>query len=311
MKGWSELSLLAAVLVACWVRTPVGAALTGAVALARHQPTPDLLASFRTALPAEVERSLVTALVQGPTPGNTDPELPGEGAWSAAVRTAVSAHLGPEVLVQVEGLGEADPAAALEIWAVGREARDRAVRRARASGSTVPEALSAHRRFLGDEDAAAADRAVEDTLALATVLDLAWPVSPAAPLTSGFGYRQHPVLHTRKLHEGVDIAVPEGTEVHAAGAGRVARARFDGVNGNHVTIDHGHGVTTAYCHGSVLRIDKGTSVTRGTLLMDSGSTGRSTGPHLHFGLRIGGRPVDPAPFRARGAAEVLARIGPA
>lgn len=308
MRGVSELSLLVALCAASWTRTPLGAAAEGLVDLARGEPTPDLLATFRTELPRALQESLDSSLV---TDGLLAAAPSAEGlptAWTAAVRTAVAAHLGEEALAQVETLAGPDgidPEEALETWAVGAEVRDRAVRRARAAGEARPERYEAHRRYLPGEAVAEADRAVGETLALATVLDLAWPVDPEVRVTSGFGYRTHPVLGTRKLHEGVDLAVPVGTAVYAVGDGRVSRARFDQVNGNYVKLDHGHGVSSAYCHGETLRVARGDRVGRGQHVMDSGNTGRSTGPHLHFGLRIKGRAVDPAPFHARGAARAL------
>lgn len=296
MRGWSELLLLAGLLVAAWTRTPVGAVASGAVALAQGRQAPDLLASFRTALPPALEQSLGVALAAPPTAA--DPLSP-----SPALHTAVRAHLGEEALAQAIPLGlDQDPEAALERLALGEQTRDRAIRRARAAGEAQPERLASHRRFLAAAEARQADRMVEQTLALATVLDLSWPVDPQARVTSPFGHRQHPTLHTRKLHEGVDIAVPVGTPVRAAAAGRVARATEDAVNGRYVSVDHGHGVRTAYCHGEALHVERGQPVDRGQHVMDSGNTGRSTGPHLHFGLRIGGRPVDPGPFRGRGLA---------
>ncbi len=312
MRGLSELSLLAAVCVACWTRTPVGAAASGLVALAQDRPTPDLLASFRTELPADLQQALAVGLAQAPPP---QPDPVAVDGWSPALRTAVVAHLGDDTLAELETLRAADPAlaepeAALEAWAVGPAVRARAVRRARAAGAQQPERLAGHRRFLPDEAAAAADRAVQETQALATVLDLAWPVDPDHRISSGFGYRTHPTLKTRKLHEGVDIPLVVGTPVHAAGDGRVSRARKDKVNGNYVKLDHGHGVSTAYCHGSAMLVAKGDQVVAGAHVMDSGNTGRSTGPHLHFGLRIGGRAVDPAPFRERGLAGSAASSTP-
>lgn len=106
------------------------------------------------------------------------------------------------------------------------------------------------------------------------------------------------MLGIKKLHEGVDIAVPTGTPVHAAGAGTVTRAREDRVNGRYVRIDHGHDVSTAYCHASTLFATEKQHVERGTSILESGRSGRATGPHLHFGLRIRGHAVDPLAFRA-------------
>lgn len=293
MRGWSELVLLAGVLCACWTRTPLGALGEALVAVVSDEPVPDLLASFSTELPEPMTESLHRVLA-------LPPQGRGEEG-SAALRTAIVAHLGEQALAEVEALGLSDPEEALEVWVVGQQARDRAIRRARAAGEAEPARYEAHRRFLSEAEARRAKKAVEETLALATVLDLRWPVDAEARVSSPFGYRTHPTLGTRKLHEGVDIALPVGTPVHAAGPGRVVRARFDKVNGEYVSVDHGHGVRTSYCHGDALHVEAGRAVEAGQHIMDSGNSGRSTGPHLHFGLRVGGRAIDPAPFRKAGA----------
>jgi len=312
VKGIAELSLLVAVCAACWTRTPVGAVASAGLLLVRGDRVedvalPDLLASFRTELPTTLQHALTTTVAQIPAVTAVELGVGGPRTWTPALRTAVVAQLGDDALAALDaeasmsGAPAFDAEAALERWSVGADTRQRAIRRARAAGVREPDRYRAHRRFLPDADALAADRAVDETLALATVLDLSWPVDPAARITSGFGYRTHPTLRTRKLHEGVDIAVPVGTAVAAAGAGTVIRARSNAVCGRHVKLDHGHGVTTSYCHGDLVEVERGVEVRRGQEIMKSGNTGRSTGPHLHFGLRIGGRPVDPAAFRARGA----------
>jgi len=118
-------------------------------------------------------------------------------------------------------------------------------------------------------------------------------------VTSPFGYRLHPVLGTRKLHTGVDLSVRVGTAVQAVADGTVRRASEDAVNGRVLIVDHGRGVTTAYCHNSELLVRPGQRVTRGELIARSGNTGRSTGPHLHYQLELAAQPVDPLRFRAR------------
>lgn len=297
MRGWAELLLCASVQVASWVRTPVGALGAGVGRWVQGEPADlDLLASFRTTLPARLDAALEDALAAAPPPH--DPPT----GWSPSVDLAVQAHLGADAHAEIAGLKIEDPAVAIEVWAVGPDLRRRAIDRARAAGARDPASLAAHASYLPEREARAAQAAVADTLALATVLDLAWPVDPTARVSSGFGPRHHPTLKRTKMHEGVDIAVPIGTPVHAAGPGRVVRARDDRVNGRHVILDHGHRVRTAYCHGDALHVEKGAQVAQGDPILDSGNSGRSTGPHLHFGLRIGGRPVDPAPFRARSAA---------
>jgi murein DD-endopeptidase MepM/ murein hydrolase activator NlpD len=118
-----------------------------------------------------------------------------------------------------------------------------------------------------------------------------WPVN--GPVTSGFGYRTHPVLGTQRLHAGVDFGAATGTPIVAAEAGRVVSAGWRGGYGNAVIIDHGGGLATLYGHQSRLAVSAGTSVSRGQVIGYVGSTGMSTGPHLHFELRRNGAPVDP------------------
>ena len=114
---------------------------------------------------------------------------------------------------------------------------------------------------------------------------LSWPVS--GPVTSGFGSRWG------RMHEGIDIAVGQGTPVHAAAAGTVIYAGWMEGYGNLVAIDHGNGLSTAYGHNSALACSVGQTVSAGQVIAYSGSTGHSTGPHVHFEVRVNGSPVDP------------------
>ncbi|MET0405124.1 MAG: M23 family metallopeptidase [Cystobacter sp.] len=136
-------------------------------------------------------------------------------------------------------------------------------------------------------------------LMLSTAFALAWPVPEHTRVSSPFGYRTHPVLGTRKLHTGVDLAVREGSDVRAVAAARVRRVSEDEVNGRVLLLDHGRGVTTAYCHNSALLVAEGQWVERGALIARSGSTGRATGPHLHYQLTLASKPVDPLRYRPR------------
>jgi len=140
-------------------------------------------------------------------------------------------------------------------------------------------------------------RQAKQALTLGTAYGLAWPVADSTRITSPFGERNHPLLGGVHLHTGVDLSVPEGTLVHATGAGTVRRASEDEVNGKVLILDHGHGVATAYCHNSELQVAGGEAVTRGQGISLSGNTGRSTGPHLHYQVMLAGRPVDPLRFR--------------
>lgn len=111
--------------------------------------------------------------------------------------------------------------------------------------------------------------------------------------SSGFGYRIHPISGVRKMHTGQDIAAPSGTAIKAAGSGKVITAAYLNGYGNTVVIDHGGGVSTLYGHCSRLFVSVGQSVTQGQSIAAVGSTGYSTGPHLHFEVRINGKPVNP------------------
>jgi murein DD-endopeptidase MepM/ murein hydrolase activator NlpD len=115
---------------------------------------------------------------------------------------------------------------------------------------------------------------------------LMWPVRGGS-ITSRFGPRGG------RLHQGVDIGVPVGTDVHAADGGRVAVRGWVGGYGNYICIQHTRSLSTCYGHNSRLGVRKGQSVRKGALISKSGNTGNSTGPHLHFETRIGGKAVDP------------------
>ena len=112
-------------------------------------------------------------------------------------------------------------------------------------------------------------------------------------LTSAFGPRRHPILGTVRVHTGVDFASASGTPIRAAGAGTVITAGDRGGYGKTVIIDHGGTLATLYAHQSRIAVRDGQSVARGQTLGYVGSTGFSTGPHLHFEVRVNGNPVDP------------------
>ena len=124
-----------------------------------------------------------------------------------------------------------------------------------------------------------------------------FPAPSMIYMSSEYGYRTHPVTGVKyKFHSGVDLAAPQGTNVLAAEAGTVRMAGWNGGYGYCVIIDHGDGVATLYGHNSKLLVSAGQSVSRGQVIAKIGSTGVSTGPHLHFEVLINGSTTNPAPY---------------
>lgn len=115
-------------------------------------------------------------------------------------------------------------------------------------------------------------------------------------ITSDFGLRRSPLTGRRQLHEGIDVASPYGSPVVATGDGVITFAGRWGGLGQKVVIDHGYGLTTVYGHNSRLAVQEGDRVRRGQIIAAVGSSGRSTGPHLHYEVLVGGVPVDPKRF---------------
>ena len=123
--------------------------------------------------------------------------------------------------------------------------------------------------------------------------ELCWPAQSSKRITSPFGMRIHPTLKVNKMHTGIDIGAGMGTNILAANAGKVITAGWNNSYGYMIMIDHGGGIVTLYAHSSALLVSKGDIVTRGQVIALVGSTGRSTGPHLHFEVRVNGEYKDP------------------
>jgi len=135
------------------------------------------------------------------------------------------------------------------------------------------------------------------------------PVQGGGRMSSRFGYRTHPIFGTRKLHSGVDFSAPTGTPIYAAGDGVVKRAQWVSGYGRYVELRHANGYETAYAHMNriVGGLDPGDAVRQGEVVGYVGSTGYSTGPHLHFEVKVNGRPVDPLSVRLPRAKTLPAR----
>ncbi len=133
------------------------------------------------------------------------------------------------------------------------------------------------------------------------------PLSGAA-LTSGYGMRIHPVLGGRRAHKGVDLAQPTGTPVYATADGVIGKAEWFSSYGLYISMEHGGNIQTRYGHLSRLNVAAGQKVQKGDLIGYVGSTGRSTGPHLHYEVRINGLAVNPVPYMQGASQPALAQV---
>lgn len=158
---------------------------------------------------------------------------------------------------------------------------------------SLVERLDVHKDRLALFEAALAYREA-DRVRLPTTM----PVKNYPYLSSSYGWRRNPVTGRYAMHEGLDFSAPRETPIVAAASGMVIEAEFSSGYGNMVVIDHGHGLITRYAHASKLLVKPGDLIERGQEIAKVGSTGRSTGPHLHFEVRMAGQPLDPKLFLA-------------
>ncbi len=120
-----------------------------------------------------------------------------------------------------------------------------------------------------------------------------WPAPNYTRISDDYGYRMHPILGVQQFHNGVDMAAPSGSPILAAYDGEVVAASYSSSMGNYIMINHGDSLYSIYMHASALYVSKGDVVSKGQKIAAVGSTGRSTGPHLHFGVRLNGEYVSP------------------
>jgi murein DD-endopeptidase MepM/ murein hydrolase activator NlpD len=138
------------------------------------------------------------------------------------------------------------------------------------------------------------ERVVDRTSKVVRALPLRWPIR--GPVNSEYGPRRSPWTGTPEQHHGIDIGSPPGTPVASPAPGMVTTASVHGRLGKHVALDHGNGVTSLYGHLAAVDVKPGQRVAKGQVIGRVGSTGRSTGPHLHYELLVEGKAVDPRPF---------------
>ena len=142
--------------------------------------------------------------------------------------------------------------------------------------------------FQKEADALKAEIIRLQTIAAYAGGDMCWPAASGTYITSPFGYRIHPILRYQDFHTGIDIGAAYGTNILAANSGKVITAAYHWAYGYYVMIDHGGGIVTLYAHSSKLLVSVGQMVSRGQVIALVGSTGMSTGAHLHFEVRVNG-----------------------
>ena len=120
-----------------------------------------------------------------------------------------------------------------------------------------------------------------------------WPAPSYTRISDDYGYRIHPILKVQQFHNGIDMAAPGGSPILAAYDGKVVAAAYSSSMGNYIMIDHGDSLYTIYMHASALYVSKGQEVSKGEKIAAVGTTGRSTGNHLHFSVRLNGNYVSP------------------
>ncbi len=151
-------------------------------------------------------------------------------------------------------------------------------------------------RLLDDMEPRLNDLTVDiaDMLSVQSALPQQWPV--LGILTSGFGYRKHPMRRRWNFHPGIDISAPRGSTIYAVAAGTVEVSEYEGGYGRMVLLDHGYGIKTRYAHNTSLFVKQGDYVEAGQVIATVGTTGQTTGPHLHFEMLLDGRTVDPLDY---------------
>ncbi len=166
--------------------------------------------------------------------------------------------------------------------------------------STYEDQLDEQEKLLDQVEqqiaAAAAAKASADDGDGGSSTGFLWPCPSSHRITSSFGYRTAPVAGASTYHKGIDIGASSGAAIVASASGRVTTATYSSSAGNYVVISHGNGISTVYMHASALYVSEGDIVTQGQTIAAVGSTGYSTGPHLHFGVIVNGSYVDPTGY---------------
>lgn len=329
-RGLFDATLALLLLYAVYAKTPCGALPVWAVRTAQGKPTPDLLATFsgrETAVdfgsPFSSTTSLLLASRSFPPPiaevaerTGADPELltsylaaHDEQCLDDGCLVTAPPQLGQvletydkrekaplfevarALALTTERLGQ-DPLLGLEALYVGETLVRRALEQAEASGLDAPADVEVHAAFYSAGIRRGSLQPALGVLALHRLRTLAWPADAELPITSPFGWRMHPVLGERRLHNGTDVGARVGAPLYAAHQGVIVRRGTDSVSGNFIKINHGFSIETTYCHLSEVDVRSDERVARKQPVAKAGATGRVTGPHLHYILRVDDEPVD-------------------
>ncbi|MDE2166167.1 MAG: M23 family metallopeptidase [Alphaproteobacteria bacterium] len=256
--------------------------------------------SAKAATPVKAAETTPAALAKAPPPVPVTADATADASSPAVAKPASHATLFGPLLLARESVGLAQ------------------LRAAGINLETLLHHAEPHHRRVADEGGpfvpvAAMREAALDPARLARLEQLIAHMPFAAPLvhyevSSHFGVRRDPFDGEREFHTGIDLEANIGTPVHATAPGVVDFAGWDGGYGRMVEIDHGNGIHTRYGHLSRILVRAGDRVVRHERIGLVGNTGRSTGPHLHYEVRIDGRPLNPAKFLAAGRIELVKAI---
>ena len=180
---------------------------------------------------------------------------------------------------------------------VGASPVEQAIEQAVISKVTSPMDIESFSPFLSPALRRGPLQNAVQVLAFQRLHALGWPVDSTFRISSPFGMRTHPVINKKALHNGVDIATPTGTPLRAPSRGLVSRIGNDSISGKYVKIDHGLGIETAYAHLDSVQIKKSDVLQEAQVFGETGKSGRVSGPHLHYIVRVDGTPIDPIQFK--------------
>lgn len=213
--------------------------------------------------------------------------------FTKTLRAAALVALAPLAIAATPALANSSASAAADVTAPLQENRSSV-----SGGDAQFRQLFAQWRSMDGSDG--------DTTAPAPIADVSIPSRmplDGAALTSGYGMRTHPVLGGRRAHKGIDLAAPTGTPIYATADGIVSKAERFSSYGLYIAIEHGGSLQTRFAHMSRLAVAAGERVSKGDVIGYVGSTGRSTGPHLHYEVRIDGQAVNPIPYMVESEAQ--------